>query len=165
MTTVAKDARPVKPRPRKPLPPVSGKCRWLIEPIPVADFETGVLSINGVEYTVTVGPERAGARLTKAGTTTVYHVDLVGGGCDCADSQYREERQSQGGCKHRKALVAALAALPRQKHHACNHCQCHVEGPGLCDRCRAVEEEHAGYHEACEMEAAGLIDGPADADW
>jgi hypothetical protein len=163
MSIVSANSPPVptvplpKPRrPRKPAAEVHGTCRWLLTPIAVRDFESGVLAINADEYVVTLGPDRSGARLTKA-DGTVYHCDLQAGTCDCPDSTYRQERLEQGGCKHRKALAAAVAALPqKQKHAACPSCCERVEAPGLCDKCRDEEEAFAAYHEAEEMVAGGI---------
>jgi len=93
---------------RKPVQPVRGVCRWVILPIPVRDFESGVLAINGTEYVVTLPADRSGARLTKPGGEQ-YHVDLDGRRCDCPDAVYRPR---EGGCKHFKAVAAAVGRLP-----------------------------------------------------
>jgi hypothetical protein len=137
-------------------------------PLPIADFESGILSITTTsakgkpvteEYVVTLPADRSGARLTKPDGTQ-YHVDLVNGGsCDCPDHAYRGRQ-----CKHHKAVVAAAATLPaKQKHDACPQCCERVEAPGLCDKCHDEEEAFAAYHEAEEM-AAGGIDPWADHD-
>ena len=91
-------------RTRKPLQPVSGVCRWLVQPIPVRDYFVGVLRINETEYTATIQPGQ-GVRLTKPDGEQ-YHIDLTNGSCDCPDHQYRGRQ-----CKHSKAVMAALAVV------------------------------------------------------
>jgi hypothetical protein len=97
------------PAPRKASKPVHGSCRWLIAPFAACGVEVGVLGINGVEYTVTLGRnpmgDVSGVRLTKD-PQTQYHVDLERQDCDCPDRQYRGR-----ACKHLLACKAAVAAL------------------------------------------------------
>jgi hypothetical protein len=101
-------------RSRKVLQPVSGICRWLVRPSSPCDG--GTLDINGVAYDVHVlwnETETAvvGYRLIKA-DATMYDIDSAtphGWTCDCPDATYRSERP--GGCKHSRALQAALKAL------------------------------------------------------
>src|SRR4051812_12243766 len=100
MSTVSEPVAPVKVRkPRKPAGEVHGVCRWLIRPIAVRDFLSGILAIDETEYIVTLPADRSGARLTKP-DRTMYHVDLVKQSCDCPDATYRPR---PGGCKHLKA--------------------------------------------------------------
>ena len=93
-------------KPKSPKPPDT--CRWLVRPMALRGFEVGILAINGVEYTVTLGEGRKAARLTKAGPErTQYRVDLANAACDCPDRKYRHHP-----CKHCRALVAAISILP-----------------------------------------------------
>jgi hypothetical protein len=91
---------------------VSGACRWLARPN--ARREGGVLSVNGTAYEVfPLFDDNAlvGYRLVKA-DGTMYDVGVAGPHgwtCDCPDATFRPERP--GGCKHVRALRAALAAL------------------------------------------------------
>jgi hypothetical protein len=89
--------------------PVSGTCKWVL---PIGETGTGVLAINGTDYTVTVlrNQDRVtGYRLQKL-DGTVYDIDAgrEQWGCDCPDATYRERQ-----CKHVKALRAALAAASK----------------------------------------------------
>jgi hypothetical protein len=101
-------------RSRKPVKPVHGSCRWLTKPN--AHHEGGVLQINGTDYEVFPlfdDQIRVGYRLVKA-DGTMYDVGTAephGRTCDCPDATYQPERP--GGCKHVKALRAALAALAK----------------------------------------------------
>jgi hypothetical protein len=47
----------------------------------------------------------------------VYEGELL---CHCPDSTYRPDRP--GGCRHAKALAAALTVLERQPRHLCETC-------------------------------------------
>lgn len=158
MSTVCAEPSPVKAsrKPRKPAEPVHGVCRWMIPPIELKDFASGVLAIGDTEYIVTLPADRSGARLTKAeGGRDVYHVDLAAGSCDCDDAKYRPERP--GGCKHQAAVRAAVAVLPgRQKYTACPRCQAYCDGGQLCDQCRQEDDYHSACEQLAEMEAAGL---------
>jgi hypothetical protein len=153
-----------KPKPRKPATEVHGVCRWIELPLPIADFESGILAITVTpargkpvteEYVVTLPADRSGARLTKPDGTQ-YFVDLANGGlCDCKDREYRPERP--GGCKHLRAVIVAVAALPqKQKHAACPVCCECVDAPGLCENCTAEEEAFAAHHQVEEMQAGGI---------
>ncbi len=101
-----------KPRPEKPLTPVSGTVR-VVQPF---DFNgKGRIVINGVEYGVeqlfeldSETFELCGYRLTKPDGTT-YDVDVSAPGawtCDCPDRTFHPERE--GGCKHMAALAVLL---------------------------------------------------------
>jgi hypothetical protein len=105
-------------RTRQPLQPAAGTCRWLRRPIwpceLLANGLPGLLRIRETVYGVlpladlpATGPAvTRGYRLSKDDGTT-YDVSLEGhGSCDCPDGTYRGERP--GGCKHQKALRAAL---------------------------------------------------------
>lgn len=85
--------------------PVTGRCRWMILPIRIRDFASGILDIDGTEYAVTMPANLCGARLRKPGGT-VYHVDLEKHVCDCPDFVFRGRE-----CKHHKALTAALTVF------------------------------------------------------
>jgi hypothetical protein len=73
-----------------------------------------VLQINGMPYEVLPlydGAALAGYRLLKPGGA-MYDVGTAephSWACDCPDATYHPERP--GGCKHVRALRAALAAL------------------------------------------------------
>jgi hypothetical protein len=101
--------------PRKPVKatrPACGTCRWISKPN--RRHEGGVLRINGTAYEVLPlydGEALVGYRLLKP-DGAMYDLDTTaphGWGCDCPDATYHPERP--GGCKHVKALRAALAAL------------------------------------------------------
>jgi hypothetical protein len=110
MATLSDPRNPIKTR--KATRPVSGCCRWLTKPNHL--HEGGVLEINGTAYEVFVlydGEALVGYRLLKA-DGAMYDVGTAephGWTCDCPDATYSPERP--GGCKHAKALRAALAAL------------------------------------------------------
>ncbi len=98
-------------RSRKVLQPARGVCRWLTKPN--ARHEGGLLEINGASYEVLPlldGEALAGYRLLKA-DGAMYDLDVTHEPwrCDCPDATFHPERP--GGCKHAKALRAALAAL------------------------------------------------------
>jgi hypothetical protein len=97
-------------QPKAKARPVSGSCRWVL---PIGECDTGVLAINGQQYTVTVlrGPNGiVGYRLGKDDGKT-YDIDATAEvwKCDCPDATYRER-----ACKHVKALQVALAAGGKQ---------------------------------------------------
>ena len=89
---------------------VSGTCRWVL-PIGIAD--TGVLAINGTNYTVTVLRSPNGVEGYRLGKTdgTVYDIAATTErwACDCPDATYRQRE-----CKHVAALRAALAVAGKQ---------------------------------------------------
>src|SRR5262245_42311987 len=89
------------------LRPASGRCRWVL---PIGEADTGVLNINGTNYTVTVLRGQSGVegyRLVKADGTTTYDIGATEQRwtCDCPDATFHPERP--GGCKHVSALRAA----------------------------------------------------------
>ena len=103
---------------RKPVKPVSGSCRWLV-PL-VIGLRPGRLAITNArgvtaEYTVTPHADHTGRvigyRLTKD-DGTAYDVDSDLWECDCPDYLTRAARREGGGCKHTKALRAALPRCP-----------------------------------------------------
>jgi hypothetical protein len=107
MATVSDPRNPIK----APLAtrPASGVCRWLSKPN--AHHEGSMLAINGTAYEVLPlydGEALVGYRLLKA-DATMYDLPADLSGCDCPDHTFHPERP--GGCKHIKALQAALAAL------------------------------------------------------
>jgi hypothetical protein len=105
---------------RKPAPAtraVHGGCRWVVQP---TDTHPGCLVVTSAVargrvartayllYEVRDAGRLIGYRLRKEdGTTYDLPADLSS--CDCPDGTYHPERP--GGCKHRKAMAAALAAL------------------------------------------------------
>jgi len=94
-----------------PARPATGVYQWLQKPN--AHHEGGVLAINGTAYEVLPlfdGEALVGYRLLKP-DATMYDLETAGPrgwSCDCADATFHPERQ--GGCKHVKALKAALRA-------------------------------------------------------
>jgi hypothetical protein len=97
-------------QPTRKAKPVSGTCKWVL---PIGETGTGVLAINGTDYTVTSLQNQdrvTGYRLQKL-SGTVYDIDASREqwGCDCPDATYRERQ-----CKHVKALQAALAVAGKQ---------------------------------------------------
>lgn len=102
MTTLSSSQRQVKAA-----RPVTGACRWAVQP---TDTHPGCLVISGVAYLVYENRHDGillGYRLNKA-DGTAYDLPADLSGCDCPDATYRER---PGGCKHRRSLRAALAAL------------------------------------------------------
>jgi hypothetical protein len=93
--------------------PVSGSCRWVL---PIGETGTGVLAINGHNYTVTVLHSPSGVtgyRMAKVdGTTYDLCTTEQCWTCDCPDATFHPERP--GGCKHVAALRAALKAAGKQ---------------------------------------------------
>ena len=97
---------------RKPVKPVSGSCWWAVQP---TDTHPGILVIETDRtreaYAVLEhvdGLVLLGWNLKKADGTN-YDIPADLSSCDCADATYQPNRP--GGCKHRKALAAALKAL------------------------------------------------------
>jgi hypothetical protein len=133
MSTVPTSPAPVCARPRKPeAAPVEvhGTCRWIQRPAARADSPArkGRLQINGAEYLVLelLCSETAlqlGWTLIRPAQGRVdaaaYDVLLWQGEmqCQCPDAEYRAGRP--GGCKHARALAAALAALTRPLCEGC----------------------------------------------
>lgn len=103
----------VNRQPKAKTRPATGKCRWVL---PLGEAGTGVLAINGQNYTVTIlrdGSGVVGYRLEKA-DGTAYDVATAEEhwSCDCPDATFHPERP--GGCKHAAALRAALQAARQQ---------------------------------------------------
>ena len=101
--------------------PVHGSCRWVV---PLGEESgAGVLEIHRGHltdlYEVVAFREDGvivGFRLNKVtgGKEAFYDIDTRpswGWSCDCPDATFHPERP--GGCKHIRALQAALAALKR----------------------------------------------------
>jgi hypothetical protein len=116
-------AMPTLTAPRRPYQatrPVSGGCRWACQPGVGKAAHPGVLVVTSTDAqgnlnvgTFTVSEHRdagrlVGYRLTKP-DGQVYDLPADLSACDCPDGTYHSERP--GGCRHRKALRAALAAL------------------------------------------------------
>jgi hypothetical protein len=88
---------------RKAPQEIHGTCRWVLQP---TTLHPGYLLINGTTYVVELLQD--GYRMTKT-NGDCYDLPRDLSTCDCPDSVYASERP--GGCKHRRALSAALAAL------------------------------------------------------
>ncbi len=114
MATVTKTPKQRKPR---KLEPISGKCRWVGGIPSPAALDNGdallLITPEGKEPAVYhVQCFDGNYRLSKAGVDeAVYDLERTGNGfrCNCADATFCEERP--GGCKHAKALAAALAKV------------------------------------------------------
>ena len=93
--------------------PASGTCQWVL---PIGEVGTGVLAINGTNYTVTVLNGQTGVlgyRLVKTdGATCDVCTTEEHWTCDCPDATFHPERP--GGCKHVAALRAALKVAGQQ---------------------------------------------------
>jgi hypothetical protein len=103
----------VNRRPKAKVKPASGTCRWVL---PIGEVGTGVLAINGRNYTLTVLNGESGVvgyRMVKA-DGTAYDIGTTEERwtCDCPDATFHPERP--GGCKHVAALRAALKAAGQQ---------------------------------------------------
>jgi hypothetical protein len=100
-------------QPTRKAKPVSGTCQWVL---PIGEVGTGVLAINQVCYTITILKHKdrvTGYRLEKLdGTVYDLNIETEHWSCDCPDATFNPERP--GGCKHSKALRAALKAAGKQ---------------------------------------------------
>jgi hypothetical protein len=106
------------PRVKPATRPVHGTFRWAVQP---AETHPGCLLITSADakgkvtrnaylvYQLRDNGRPVGYRLKKA-DGTVYDLAADLSSCDCPDGTYHPERP-EGGCKHRKALQVALAAL------------------------------------------------------
>lgn len=104
-------------RTRKPLGPAHGTCRWVLQP---AGRRPGILALGGLTYLFEVlrhGGTPYGFRLSREGDEAAaelaYQLPADLSGCDCPDAVYRAARP--GGCKHRRSLAVALAALGTER--------------------------------------------------
>jgi hypothetical protein len=108
------------PRFRKPsiaTRPATGSVRWAVQPtdthpgclvITSADARGKVTVSASLVYVVVEYGRVLGYQLRKA-DGTIYDLAADLSSCDCPDATFHPERP--GGCKHQKALKAALAAL------------------------------------------------------
>jgi hypothetical protein len=90
--------------------PVHGTCRWALQPTAT---HPGCLVIGDQAYLVRAITDRLGLvgyRLSKT-SGEVYDLTADLASCDCPDATFRPGRE--GGCKHKRALAAALAALKK----------------------------------------------------
>jgi hypothetical protein len=98
-----------QPRPRKQVKPVRGTVR-VLRPVGVVNPTTGEVAINGRAYYLT--RHATGYRLTgydpRERQATVYDLPADLSSCDCPDATFQPERE--GGCKHRRSLLALQAA-------------------------------------------------------
>jgi hypothetical protein len=109
------------PKTRAATKPATGSWRWAVQPGIGKNAHPGVLVITTADprtgkpvstaYTVTENVDGlclAGWRLVKQ-DGTVYDLPADFSSCDCPDQTYHPERPL--GCKHMRALPAALQAL------------------------------------------------------
>jgi hypothetical protein len=108
-----------RPANRKPLNPIHGIARWIHPPILPCEATLaglpGLLHVEtarvGTVYMVTVHVAAGavtGYRLTKPDGTK-YDIDALRFTCDCPDATFNANRP--GGCKHARALRAALREI------------------------------------------------------
>lgn len=105
---------------RPPVNPVRGVCRWAKRIGP--DSTSGLLYIDGQLHGVHELKDDAGKIVGYCmghgkGENRVYHkIDITWARweCDCPDFIYRRHGMDRGGCKHVRALKAALAAVARK---------------------------------------------------
>src|SRR5215471_17038862 len=102
--------RPVRQR---PLPAVSGKCRWL-QPVGFNPDcpDVGMVEINGRRYTLGVAADYFllwAVEPDKQGKRGCYHLPRDLATCECGDHVFRSDRREDGKCKHQKALAKLLA--------------------------------------------------------
>jgi hypothetical protein len=123
MSTVASPVRSVKPARKIHVAtrPATGSCRWAAQPGLGRYPHPGVLVITTedpktglpVSTAYTVRENRDGGRLAGYSLTKrdgkVYDLPAALSGCDCPDREFHPERP--GGCRHMKALAAALRSL------------------------------------------------------
>jgi hypothetical protein len=112
---------------RKPLPPATGKVRWLKQPTMehfYGRFLIAVQTQRGIvetEYDIAAVKDEEG-RIVGLGLAkdddTIYHIDIsqpYGWSCDCASEAFGSRQP--GTCKHcqaaRQALVACGITLPK----------------------------------------------------
>jgi hypothetical protein len=100
-------------QPKAKAKPASGTCRWVP---PIGGVGTGVLAINGTNYTLTALRDQTGVvgyRMVKAdGTAYDVCTQAERWSCDCPDATFTPERP--GGCIHVAALQAALKVARQQ---------------------------------------------------
>jgi hypothetical protein len=89
-----------------PIDTAPGVCRWILQP---AGRRPGILSINGKTYLFEVlrhSDQPYGFRLSREGDGQAeYQLPTDLSACDCYDALHKAR---PGGCKHRRALAAAL---------------------------------------------------------
>ncbi|MBI1914542.1 MAG: hypothetical protein HYS12_07365 [Planctomycetes bacterium] len=101
------------PAPRqRPLPPVSGTCRW---PQPVGydpdPPDVGMVEINGRRYTLGVAANYfllLAVEPDRQGKKGCYHLPRDLSSCECGDHVFRADRREDGRCKHQKSLAKLL---------------------------------------------------------
>jgi hypothetical protein len=114
------ESNPPACRPYQATRPVTGCCRWAVQPGTGRNAHPGVLVVTtedarGVANvgTFVVRELRDGGRLTgyrlEKPDGTAYDLPADLSSCDCPDATQHPERP--GGCRHQKAMRAALAAL------------------------------------------------------
>src|SRR5262245_59451427 len=96
-------------RARRQPRPVAGTMA-LLRPIGSVTPATGEVRINGRDYYLTRldGGFRLHGYDPRKQEVTVYDLPADLSGCDCPDAVWCPDRE--GGCKHRKALLALQAA-------------------------------------------------------
>src|SRR5262245_27925159 len=93
---------------RKPrtVKPAHGNCRWVLP----LGADLGILQINGIAYAVCRVTD--GFRLMKPdGTTYDLDASQPHWTCSCPDYEFNRHQKDPEGCKHCKAVRAAVAHL------------------------------------------------------
>jgi hypothetical protein len=96
--------------------PARGSFRWAAQPtdthpgclVITSETKAGPVVVSYLVHAVFDGPRHIGYRLSKP-SGEVYDLAADCSTCDCADATFHPERP--GGCKHQRALRAALASL------------------------------------------------------
>jgi hypothetical protein len=136
-------------RPRAPVKPISGRCSWILQPGDGKHPHPGIISINGTAYSfeeVLDGLSLLGFRLRKK-DGVCYDIDVSAGygwTCDCPDGTYHPERP--GGCKHAKAVKAALAFLGRPLPQPVIPTPLPIEPSDALPDALGVDGDPAAYH-------------------
>ena len=85
--------------------PAEGTCRWLRLPDP----QMGLLEINGKKYALTILPGCVRLMQTN-GVMYDVNTEVDPWMCDCPDYQYARAGVDPMGCKHVRAIKAALSS-------------------------------------------------------
>jgi hypothetical protein len=108
-------------KPRQPLPPATGKVRWISKPTTECFYGRIAVAVETkrgtieTEYDLAAVTDKHG-KIIGLGLAkdddTIYHIDISqpwGWNCDCPSETY--EQRSPGTCKHCRAARQVLAVL------------------------------------------------------